>query len=62
MRITISAKLESMRKSVLEVRLTISAYLVLLVPPSERMNEVSPSLAPGGLLRSLTGDVLKSRF
>ena len=42
--------------------LTISAYLVLRVPPSDKINEVSPSLAPGGLLRSLTGVVLSPLY
>ena len=36
--------------------LTRSAYLVRRVPPSDKMNEVLPSLSPTGLLLALTGD------
>ena len=35
----------------------MSAYLVRRVPPSDNINEVSPSLAPGGRLLSLIGEL-----
>ena len=35
----------------------MSAYFVRRVPPSDKMKDVSPSLAPGGRLLSLTGEL-----